>query len=616
MKGLDDKNEWPFIAVFDIETDEWVKVRCICHMDEYGNKKVFYSRSEYMDWLFTKFPGEYVWAHWGGKFDFQFVIAEAYKRKWSFNVAISGSLTIIVRIRDNKGREIGFCESARLMPDSIANIAKSIDKDGIVYKKLDVDRSKIHTYSTETIVEYCFMDCRILLKGLQELRKTLTGVGCDFAFTLASICTRYVRRSKVLEWHRFYDRVENGKLIYSPDMLRADEFAIAAYYGGRVELFKQGFFENLFLYDITSSYPWSMLMQLPAYFIEDRPPPRNIDKALNCCGITEATIFLPRGVLKFPVLPVRYQGMLIFPEGEFRSRWANNELKAFRERTKHDPRVKITLHAQSVFQPLSFLKPFVDMMYGLRKQAMADGDEFRKYAFKICLNSVYGKLTESIIKRSIIYGDMVSEARDKYGEHSICMTPTPGVYGLDVESTGPFRHVAAGCYITAQSRIRLLEGMEQAARIGAQVYYVDTDSIITDKPVFGLNKNKELGEFSIETEIKEAELFCSKVYKLVKPDGEVIHKAKGMPIRGATKEESEMRWWEFTQKFQDCGDGMFSKAEKQGIYGFLSRVNQGDLEPKAFALKRQLQNPDSKRVHANSNSKPKYVELDLTKVAS
>lgn len=609
MKPLRDKTEWPQIAVFDIEATDWVNIVCICHLDELGNRKSFRTRSAYMDWLFNHFRGEFIWAHWGGHYDMRFIIAEAYNRGWSWDVKLSGNLMVIVKIRDHKGKVLTFCESARLMPDSLEKIGKSLaGKFGPEFLKKDIDRTKIDSYPFETILEYCFSDCRILLRGLQEMRSTLTSVGCDFAGTLASICTRYVRRSKVLEWHRFYEKGEDEKLSYSKKVTDADSYCEAAYFGGRVEVFKTGTYKNLYYYDITSSYPWSMTHELPAYFVKYQPPNKDLRKALKVCGISEATVFIPAGTLYAPVLPVRYENKLAFPEGYFRGRWTNIELDALYQRTKHNKKVSITIHAQAVYEPLAFLKPFVETFYRLRCDAMANDDEFRKYAFKICLNSVYGKLVESIQKRSILYGDYAREAMAKYGPECMKMTPTPGVWGLDSVSDGPFRHVAAGCYVTARSRLRLLEGIEHCLKMGANIYYCDTDSIITDKPVFSLEENKTLGMFNLETQIAEATIFCPKVYKLTTPEGKIIYKAKGMPIKGLSEAASEERWLDFTQKFQES-EVHRAKPEKDGIYGFLTDINNGRIEPQSFKLKRMMQNPDSKRIHVGNDSVPIYLEM-------
>jgi tripeptide aminopeptidase len=87
-------------------------------------------------------------------------------------------MIIIVSIT-HKGRTIKFCESARLMPDSVAKIGKTV---GLA--KLDVDRSHIEELTEAEVLEYCFRDCDIVLKGLQFMRDAFKSVGADFAYTV------------------------------------------------------------------------------------------------------------------------------------------------------------------------------------------------------------------------------------------------------------------------------------------------------------------------------------------------------------------------------------------------------------------------------------------------
>lgn len=629
MKPLRDRNPWPRLAVVDMEASKWTQIRCVCHVDDYDNRLSFRTRDEYMDWVFTKFKGDVVFAHWGGHYDFRFIIAEAYKRGWTWKVLLSGGLMIVNKVRDHRKREITFADSGRILPDSLKKIGESLDPDGSRgLRKFQMDLHNVEDIPFDELVEYCFQDCDVLLTALQEMRDALVNVGCDFAFTLASICTRYVRRSNVLDWKRFYEQIPvevdkdvpvkkrepvnkrgTPRLQYSTRMRLADQYCMPAYFGGRTEVFIAGKFKNLYLYDITSSYPNSMQYELPAYFLEIRPPRRNLEQSLRLCGISDCTVTIPAGTMKIPILPLRYQGKLLFCEGHFRGRWANHELLAFWERARHNKRVRIEIHSQCLFEPLPFLKPFVDTFYGLRQDAIEQENEFKKYAFKIALNSVYGKLTESIQKRSILYGDAVSDIINREGPGAVKLTPTPGVYAYDQESEGPFRHVAAGSYITAMSRVRLYEGMEFVQRMGGRVYYCDTDSIITDKPVFGLEKNKHLGKFSFEGELAEVDIFAPKVYRYVKENGEVIHKAKGMPIKGMTPEESERRWLAYTQHFQEFHTS-YDAPTKEGIKGFLTDIQAGRIEPQAFALPRVMRNADSKRAHVLNDSEPLYIELN------
>lgn len=616
MKPLLDKNEWPDLAVYDIEATDWVNIVCVGHVDEFGNKKAFHSIEGYLNWLYSnKFKGSHVWAHWGGHYDHRFVIAYATRsRGWSWETIQSGNLLIIIKVKHPSGRIIYFCESARLMPDSVEKIGKTVGLE-----KLDVDRQHIEKLTLQETVKYCIRDCEIVLLGLQYMRSALNSVGCDFAFTLASISTRWVRRSDVLEWMKFYEKIE-GQYEYSPSMLRSDEFCLPAYFGGRVEVFKTGKFKNLYYYDITSSYPWSMLHELPAYFEGFHPPPKNLDDALDHCGISEASIYIPRGTLHVPVLPVRYDGKLIFPEGVFRGRWTNLELRALRERTKRKG-VKIKIHGQARYKELAFLKPFVDTFYGLRNIAKKENDNFRSYTYKIALNSLYGKLVENIHRKSIVYGDLVNDAIEKHGPKAVEMTQTPGIYSVSTINLGPFRHVAAGAYVTARSRLRLLEGIECCLREGANIYYCDTDSIITDKPIKSFESDKVvLGGFELEYEFLEAEFICPKVYRAITKDGKSIYKVKGMPVKGLSDKESLIRWYLYTQNINDEARNELAKlnlseediirlGSKEGIAGFLTDLNKGNIEPRKQLLKRQLNNEDSKRVHYGNKSEPLYIDM-------
>jgi hypothetical protein len=447
VKPLTDTHEWPKLAVYDIEAENWVEVTLVGHVDEYGNREVFRSIEAYLNWLFSPaFTGEHVWAHWGGHYDHRFVIHYATIKGWEWETVQSGNMIIIVSVTHRNGKTIRFCESARLMPDSVERIGKTV---GLA--KLDVDRSNIGALTWEETVEYCLRDCDIVLLGLQYLRDALTSVGADFAYTLASIASRWVRRSSVLDWHKFFDKTDEG-LKYSKRQTDSDDFCLPAYFGGRVEVFKRGKFTGpLYYYDIRSSYPWSMLHELPAYPRGFQPPRTGrLDKSLARCGVSEASVTVPES-MHIPVLCKRYKGKLVFPTGTFRGRWTNLELLEAYKRG-----VKVELHGQCVYDPLPFLRPFVNTFYGLRKQAIDDDDQFRKYAYKIALNSLYGKLVETIERMSIVFGGRrVTRAMRLYGvynpkveqEQYVRPTQTPGVYAIVTQQEGPFRHVAAGSYV-------------------------------------------------------------------------------------------------------------------------------------------------------------------------
>ena len=594
MKPLTGTKAWPTLAVYDLEATEWTNIILVCHMDEFGNKVHFDTVAEYLEWLFNTYQGDHVWAHWGGHYDHRFVIQHATRRGWSWETIQSGGQIIIVSIRHPSGRVIHFAESARLLPDSVERIGKTV---GLA--KLDVDRTNIGTVSRETLIEYCFRDCEIILKGLAHLRDAFAAVGADFAYTLASIASRWVRRSKVLDWFRFYEKDElTGKQVYSKKMLTADTFAMPAYFGGRVEVFRRGTFQGpLYYYDVRSSYPWAMTHELPAYFKQFTTPNKRNITTLRRCGITEATVTVPEDTY-LPVLAVRHAGKLIFPTGTFRGRWTNVDLLAAYERG-----ASVEIHGCADFKPLPFLRSFVGTFFGLREAAIKAGDAFKSYAYKIALNSLYGKLVESVERQSIVYGPFyvsrVLRLAARTGELTVKPTSVPGVYGVVRYMDGPFRHVAAGAYVTSYSRLRLLEGLETAKRLGGSVYYCDTDSIVTNvqldaEPLCGT----ELGKFKLEATFSEAEFVSPKVYRAVMEDGHTLYKVKGMPVRGLTDAESAQKWSAYLS-----GEGV----QRDGISGFRTDIRRGTIEPRAEVLSRALRGQDTKRRHRGDESLPLFV---------
>ena len=586
MKPLTDRTDWPPLAVFDIESTAWVDVFLICHVDEFGNRVSFPSISDYLNWIIAS-QVEYVWAHWGGKYDNRFVLAELHKRGTSFEIVMSGSHAIIVKAFFHAGRVVNFCESARLMPDSVAKIGKTIGLE-----KLDVDRSHLEKYTLTEAIEYCYRDCDIVLRGLQEMKRALTEVGADFAFTLASIASRWVRRSGVLDFDRFYEG-SGPKAKYSKLMTKSDEWCLPAYFGGRTEVFKQGVFKGpLYYYDVRSSYPWSMLGDLPAYPLGWSAPARTITQSLERCGISEAIVTVPKGTY-LPVLPVRGDGKLLFPTGTFRGRWANIELlEAYRAGAK------IKILGQCLFEPKPFMAGFVNTFFGLRQEAISEGDAFKSYAYKIMLNSAYGKFCETVERVKIVSGeDRIRDAISS-GQNPE-QTTTPGIYRITTSEVGAFYHTAAGSYITARSRCLLYDRMKKVRDLGGQIYYCDTDSIITDIEL--PPEPDALGNLKLEMVLTEFEVWAPKVYRAVDTDGKTYYKVKGTPVEKGedglklSEEKSLERW-----KMYIAGEAV----GREGLSGLNTDINRGTMIPRAETLSRALRNKDSKREHVNGESRP------------
>ncbi len=627
MKPLNQTIEWPPIAVYDIETVNWIDVTLICHVDELGNRVSFKSVSEYLDWLFTDFKSSHVWAHAGGRFDHRFLLPEIQKRGWDFKVALSGG-SIVLMTAWNADRRIHFADSFRIMPNALKSIGKTV---GLA--KLDVDRANMASLTAAEMEDYCFRDCEIALQGLQLMRDALVNVNADFAFTLASIAARWVRRSDSIDWGRIYYSKKAAK-----DLKLADKFCEPAYFGGRTEMFRRGKIKGpIYYYDIVSSYPTSMQFDLPLYFKGFVAAPKDNSIAslthyLSFPGITEAWVNIPKR--RIAPLCVKYEGRLTFPYGfnlgrqealsfPYRcicgqslkshkcalcgkeydkkrwlpGRWTNIELLAAMSRG-----ASIRPICQARFEGRAFLAHFVQTFYALRQKAKNEKDAFRTYAYKICLNSLYGKLVETVERTAYVTSDEeIKKAREKRVE--VKMTAVPGVSCVQSQSEGHFRHVAAGAYVTAYSRLRLLEGLETALKLGGDVFYCDTDSIMTNVKLDCL-QGSELGAWQLEHTFSELELVLPKVYRAVDAEsGKVIYKCKGVPMVRENDLPSfpELRWEAFKRYAETKDPEMAKLLGKEGLTGFVADINSGTLSPRTATLLRCLQGHDRKRQWEKDN---------------
>lgn len=652
-----DKRDFPPLAVYDIESVDWIKVKLLCHLDEWGNELYFDNVGDYLRFLLTDFPGDRVWAHFGSGYDNRFLVEELHR--WmgsSYKAVMSGGLPIIFEIQNDaytvvskkngkiRNRRVVLLDSFRWLPTTLASIGKSVG-----LPKMEVDRSRIEQLSPKELRDYCMHDCRVLLRGMQRFRDTVIAQGGTFAITSASIASNFIRADPTIKWQRFFEPDDNYQ-TYSgsrfarfepgskPGMLQADEFSESAYFGGRCEVFRRGYAKGpLYYYDIASAYPWAMTQKLPLYFLGFEPGARSDDEKgllsiLKRSGVSDARVYIPQGTFEIPPLPVRAPGgKVVFAEGRFHGRWCNCELLALYKRGAAKG-VRIDIGGWARFTAEPFAAELVRRFYRLRKQAKDSGDDAVALTLKILMNSAYGKLAQQLEQSSYVYGDAYEFIVDAAKEAGTWRpSPMPGLSEIVEESEGPFRHVAAGAYVTALARLKLLEGMERAITQGANVYYCDTDSIVVDKPIKGWGGSTELGAWELEKQLVEGEFLCPKVYRARELDGTWTLKAKGNNLKSQLElsepaarhaRERLLRWLVYAQEISahartELASYTLTESElvyygktEAGLKGWRTTVAGQSVDCLVATLDRHAQNADSKRQHNDllQRSKPLYLE--------
>jgi DNA polymerase type B, organellar and viral len=463
-------------ATWDIEANNWWDLVLLGLWDG-SNYYHFRTVEEFFEFLFqSKYNGWRFFAHFGGRYDFNFIFD--FIRKWNGKIACSficsGSLVIQMTLR-YRSVTIKLCDSYRLfyMPAS-SDVSKTDNKSGlralglvfdVQHKKTELDFSNIQ-YNHETI-QYNETDCRCLYEVMERFFEE-TGIMSE---TFATHALRIWRKEFLKE------------TIWKPREAVL-EFIRQSYHGGRVEVFKRGS-NLLWAYDVNSMYPYVMQFPVPVRYIGQAKHLSDEDY-----GFVEATVHTPEDYV--PCLPVRME-KLYFPCGTYRGVWTSEEL---REAERRGTRIQKIHHAH-YFETQTIFAEYVQKLYALKKSAKS---EATRLISKGLLNALYGKFGQNPTKK--IY---VLERNAPEGSYPI-MEPSGypsgfAYYERTSHSAYLLPHLASA--VTSKARIHLL------SRLDADAYYCDTDSVFTST---WYPASKELGEWG-ELGQGEAYFVQPKLYK-------------------------------------------------------------------------------------------------------
>jgi hypothetical protein len=430
----------PRFATFDIETRSWTKFIVLGYFDgtEY---REFRKLSAFLKFLSENDTPETLVAHFGGKFDFLFLIEEILKNGRIENIVPRGS-GILYFDYVTHGRRLTFRDSSALLPFGLKSITENF---GVETKKKEWDHSKTRGYS-KALSEYLRADCIGLYQSLGKLFEWPLIQKAGPSWTMAGQATRVLRT--YLE-----------KDLYGLGT-QETAFCRKAYLGGRTEIFKPIAREPLYEYDFNSIYPKVMHdNEFPvgsSVFSFDYDPHR--------LGIWRARVSAPD--IYIPVLGIVRENKFIFPTGTFEGHWTSAEIEYAR-----------TLgYRVDVFEGYVFgdsqriFQNFISDLYAIR--LTSPKKSVSEILAKLLMNSSYGRFGMDLDKENI--GFELKEGAEPYtqlkvGRKKIQLFKEP----VQLKS---YTNVAIAAFVTSYARIMLHRAMHP---IADQVYYCDTDSIFT-----------------------------------------------------------------------------------------------------------------------------------------
>ncbi len=377
-------------------------------------------------------------------------------------------------------------------------------------------------------------------------------------------------------------------------------FTRSAYYGGRVEVFRESFNINsddkLLSYgDVNSMYPWSMLAVMPCDLSFVRTGKVDLEKCheLGYLGFLECTVRVPESCY-LPPLPVRHKGKLIFPTGVLHGVWTSAEI-AILSRIGGD----IVSYGRSAwFRGRRVFTDFVTDQYKRRNKADANYSMGRDLTAKLFLNSLYGKMGMNSERETLWF----HPTEEDLMTHSLRSVSEPqfGMFSEMVVSQPQYviPHIAA--WVTSIARARLWTLMQDFIDAGESIYYCDTDSIITSGEV---GDSSKLGDLKLVGKVKRFLAVAPKMYYCIFDDGSEYVKAKGFSGGFGAKGLTEKQFLNIVKHHEKVKISRMRKL-REG-------VRSGERFPAMMQLEKGVKRKgvlDDMRIHlSNGDTRPVHI---------
>ena len=467
--------------------------------------------------LTRPYRGWSIYAHNGGRFDFLFLLPWLMNigRKLGFEFSIlpvSSSIQAldVWRVKKSDAKKEGkkprraewrFLDSYKLIPLSLNDAAKSLDVGTLVNDALKLT----------------FEERPVWLQVLTKDVEASAGLGAkekidlDLSETDRVTWSRYNRQdcwltfAVVSTFHQYIETVLQGEVgitlpatamklfrrrfLNAPiaRTMRSHAFVRESYCGGRCEDFvKEG--RELFIYDINSSYPASMLELMPVgpgVHCTRKELPR-FSRQSDQIGFVRCDVEVPP--MNIPPLPLKSDGSikglpakLIFPTGRLSGIWEWGELS-------YALSLGCTLkrhHESWWYRGAHIFEDYVNTLYGYRNQDSPTYDAGLSSVAKGTLVSLYGKFAMRDVRTKIYTAtdpDRPEGAVPAYqGE------PESELLYHEEHSDADYIIPQISARVTAVGRVKLHKFMRSAEltlrpdnATPGTVYYTDTDSITTD----------------------------------------------------------------------------------------------------------------------------------------
>jgi hypothetical protein len=366
------------------------------------------------------------------------------------------------------------------------------------------------------IVRYCKDDCISLYQILIKFRKLIFdefNILIDKYPTTPSLAFA-IFRSKYLK---------DGTIpIISGNI---DKFIRDSYSGGSTDMIIP-YGENVHVYDVNSLYPTSMANQLfPVgkinIFTDLNEVPENYlwftVRYMHEFMQEHEAIVSTKTDMHIPYLQV-HRNRTLSPIGTFGMTITSAEYY----NSLNDYNIEIIKGYH--FKGENLFYDYVTDMYNLRMKYLKSHP--MNFIAKLLMNSLYGRfgMKDILVESKFADSKVVNESTLL---SSIKLDDDLFFVEVELDRNESETSVGIASLITSYSRIHMQKIKQYCIDNDIKIYYFDTDSIFTDKPLPDRFISNKLGDLKLEYIFKEVVFLGPKIYGGITTDGEYICKIKG-----------------------------------------------------------------------------------------
>jgi DNA polymerase type B, organellar and viral len=302
-----------------------------------------------------------------------------------------------------------------------------------------------------------------------------------------------------------------------------------------------------YYYDVNSLYPTAMCKAMPvgAPTLVSITPEEFIEG--DFFGYVRATVQAPsnEGAANYiGLLPIRHLGRLICPGGTFSGFFFSEELKFA---LNNGYQLRLISEAYRFQRGENTFKDLIERLNQIKVDAHKNKQEALRNIAKLLMNSMYGRFgmhTDPVLDKIVTPDQAKHIARKYLVNQSITIGGLELIsYSIDRSAAGEQMtneirksfnlipgqtNVPIAAAVTAYSRMLINELKLVAKHEELNLFYSDTDSLVTDGPMPSEYCDSSiLGKLKLEHTFKEGIFVAPKIYYLELEDGSIVTKCKG-----------------------------------------------------------------------------------------